>query len=150
MAIVKIEHPTEQQIEYIGNHLRAVDRLEAVLFSNLLPMAAVRESVAGSSVCRVATVDDEPVCIFGIAPGSDCHLPWMVGTDAMDNQPPLRIMAQARKFMSDYSDLHLRNVILADNAKSIRFLLGLGFSFSQPFQYEGFDVRFFERRPLCV
>lgn len=150
MAIVKIEHPTEQQIEHIGNSLRVIDRLEAVLFSNLLPMAAVRESVAGSSVCRVATVDGEPVCIFGIAPGSDCHLPWMVGTDAMDNQPPLRIMAQARKFMSDYSDLHLRNVILADNAKSIRFLLGLGFSFSQPFQYEGFDVRFFERRPLCV
>lgn len=150
MAVVEIVPPSEAQIEHIGNHLRAIDRLEAVLFSALLPLEAVRESVAGSSVCRVATVDDEPVCIFGIAAGSNHHLPWMVGTDAMDHQPPLRIMAQAKRFMRDYSDLHLKNVILAENVKSIRFLLGLGFSFSESFQYEGYDVRFFERRPLCV
>ena len=150
MAVVKIVVPTEQQIEHIGNSLRAVDRLEAVLFSGCLPMEAVRESVACSSVCRVATVDDEPVGIFGIAPGASCHHPWMLGTDAMDVQPPVRIMVQAREFLKDYSSLYLRNIILSENIKSIRFLSGLGFSFSDEFDFEGFKIRFFERRPLCV
>ena len=145
-----MEVPTEQQIELIGNSLRTVDRLEAVLFSGMLPLEAVRESVAASSVCRVATVDGEPVCIFGITPGASCHHPWMVGTDAMDVQPPVRIMVQAREFLKDYSSLLLRNVILSENTKSIRFLSGLGFSFSPDLDFEGFKIRFFERRPTCA
>jgi len=150
VAVVQIEVPTEQQIELVGNSLRSVDRLEAVLFTGRLPMEAVRESIAGSTVVRTATVDGEPVCLFGIAPGADCHHPWMVGTDAMDIQPPIRIMVQAREFLSSYSTLYLRNVILSENKKSIRFLSGLGFSFSPEMNFEGFSIRFFERRPLCV
>jgi hypothetical protein len=142
--------PTEHLVEYFGNNLRDVDRLEAVLFTGCLPDAAVRLSVESSFISRVAMVFDEPCCIFGITHGRDYEIPWMVGTPLMDAQPPIRIMAKAREFLLPYSTLHLSNFILSENTRSIRFLTGLGFSFHPEFEYEGYKVKMFERRPVCA
>jgi hypothetical protein len=150
VAVVEIVEPTGATIEYLGSHLRDIDRLEAVLFTGCLPEEAVKLSVEHSFVSRVALVDDEPVCIFGISHGQQFDIPWMVGTDTMTAQPPIRIMVQARKFLSNYSALHLSNCILSDNIPSIRFLTGLGFTFHPEFDYEGYKVRIFERMPTCA
>lgn len=150
MAIVQMVEPTETLVEYLGNNLRDIDRLEAVLFTGCLPEDAVRLSVESSFVSRVAMVDDKPCCIFGIADGRDYQIPWMVGAPLMDAQPPIRIMTKAREFLLPYSTLHLANLILSENIRSIRFLAGLGFQFHPEFDYEGFKVQMFERRPLCA
>lgn len=150
MAVVTLVQPTESLIEHFGNNLRPIDRLEAALFSGQVPMDAIRESVVSSFDSKVALVDDEPVCIFGIAAGTDVCFPWLLGTHLMDEQPPVRIMVQAREFLSKYTSLYLRNAILSDNIRSIRFLSGLGFSFTPAFDYEGYSIKLFERRPICV
>jgi hypothetical protein len=150
VAVVEIVEPTEVTVEYLSNNLRDIDRLEAVLFTGCLPHEAVRLSVQNSFVSRVALVDDEPVCVFGITHGQQFDIPWMVGTDVMSSQPPIRIMVQARKFLSEYNSLHLSNCILSNNIHSIRFLTSLGFTFHPEFDYEGFKVRIFERMPTCA
>jgi hypothetical protein len=147
--IVSIVDPTLELVDKIVEDLRPIDMIEAALFTGMLPEVAVCESVLTSKICKVALVNNEPCCIFGIrSTDTGVHIPWMVGTTLMDIQPPIRIIAKANEFMSLYKDLHLVNYIMSDNIKSIRFLVSLGFLLGPDIDYQGFKIKRFERLPM--
>ena len=96
---------------------------------------ALATSVARSDWTAVGIVDDEPVCVFGVAPGSllgGIGVPWMLGTRALDRRdvqvPFLRTSRRVVDAMlATYP--RLSNIVDARNALAIRWLGWLGFEF---------------------
>jgi hypothetical protein len=101
--------------------------------------AALTDSVRLSDWVAVGTVDDVPVCAFGVAPASvlgGLGVPWLLGTSALDRGG----VALARDFLpasrravdamaATYP--RLINVIDARNTRAIRWLRWLGFTFDE-------------------
>lgn len=138
-------------IGHIAKHLRAADKQElravhgaVVSFSDLLSRAVLL-----SSHVWVAT-DEEPVCLFGVAPVSllgGVGSPWMLGTERTFEHPRTLVSAgqqYLRVMQSHYAELF--NYVDARNDRSIRWLKHLGFAFSpaRPYGVQGLPFHKFE------
>lgn len=128
---VIVRKPTEEDIEYIIEHIRPEDAVEL----DALDGSTIRESLDDVpdllNVSQVWEVDGKPVCIFGITPQDgplSTGVIWMLAT--IDFHKYLRkFSAYCRKFfqemISEYS--YLFNYIHSENKVSIRWLKSLGF-----------------------
>jgi len=97
------------------------------------PERALREGLALSDWSATGTLDDVPVCMFGVG----CHSvmggigrPWMLAANGLERAqvPFLRACRPVVRAMQD-SYPRLINVVDARNTTAIRWLRWLGFKF---------------------
>lgn len=154
MARLQLRTPDADGIRHIASHLRQHDtqELHAVHGVGLNIEQCLQRSVRVSEECHMlATVDGEPVALFGVAPvsmlgGMAC--PWVLGTDAFMAHPRDIVVLGKRmvlKWASRY-DL-LFNFVDARNVRSIAWLRHIGFQVlePQPYGLEGLPFHRFER-----
>ena len=131
--LVSVRPATTADALYVGAHLRAADRAEVEALSGRPPVEVLLDSVTASSMAWAGCVDDEPVCLFGVAPMSLAGVvgfPWLLGTDGvLDHAAAFlrRNKAYLGQMLAEYPIL--RNVVDARNEVSIRWLRWLGFQF---------------------
>ena len=139
MAEVSIVPARPADADELYLHLREADLRECLAYGKPDVLAGIRESMSGSHICWSAWRDTELLAVFGVAPLSfltGVGSPWMLGTDALDRHP--RILSRVTKpYLTHMLGIypHLLNFVHIDNARSIRWLKRLGFSFSAPQPY---------------
>lgn len=73
------------------------------------------------------------VCLFGVVPGQDQGIPWMLCTDTLASVPRRRMAVVSRgvvrAWRQDYE--RLCNYVHCHNAQALRFLRWLGFSIDE-------------------
>jgi len=134
---IELREPTDADLIWLADHLRAADIAEAEDFSGQDALTALRKSVAVSSECTLALADGDPLLIFGLGYGgslfSDTARPWMVGTDAI---PCYRVTLHrtASRLVRRWRGERglLENWVDARHAVSIGWLKRLGFVLDDP------------------
>lgn len=144
--------PLPSDVEAIGRNMRAIDALECAEGSGLFPVEAVRLGIEESTFCRVAVVEGEPVCVFGVAPEAllgATGIPWLLGVEGFErhSRDILRYSRPAvRHMLSMYP--HLKNIVHSDNQHAIHWLRWCGFTIGEevPAGRNGAMFRLFELR----
>lgn len=118
----------------IANRMRSADVIECRAMG-FTPKAALRMALRSSSICVTAKVGGLPEAMFGmvvISALSGEGSPWMLGTEAIYDHPRemLRGAPPILAAMLD-STPRLSNLVAVENARAIRFLRRLGFSFQE-------------------
>lgn len=133
--MIEISGPTELDIAYVANNMRASDRREVWLTSRREPLEALKRSVGLSFDARVLFLRGAPAAIYGAYRPvlGDTSVPWLLGTDAIDEQPKTFLRA-CKGAIRDWKGTarRLENRVVADNDTSIRFLQCLGFAVGEP------------------
>ncbi len=118
----------------LARGLRELDRQELQAVCDLPPLQAVRASVLASDVrfLRAWYAGETLLAIGGCSPGAEAGAaaPWLLGTEALDAYLyTLTRTARAwlRLMAAEYP--RLSNVIDARQARTVRWLQGLGFKF---------------------
>lgn len=148
-----IREPHAGDFELLAAHMRERDKEEAWASSHMAPLEAIIHSVKVSrDTTRVGTVDDTPVCIFGVQPPSllgTVACPWMLGTDGVDLNS-LAFLKRSKRWVRAASLEYpkMENFVDARNIASIRWLRWVGFTVyaSAPWGRDGllfhrFDLR---------
>lgn len=144
---------TIDHIAHIAANVRHADRLEFA--ANFRTAAQVMESgLKMSEVAWTGFVDDDPVCMFGVAPVGgvlpDYGRPWMVGTSKLDEHAIIflrRCRSQVIEMWRRYPVLS--NYVAASNTRTIEWLKWLGFTVSDttiPVGIRGVPFHHFELR----
>jgi len=136
----KIEFLSEKYIDMIANNIRESDRKEVYASHHITDMKeALMNCLALSHESWVWVVDDEPICVFGVSPGSYLTkqgIPWLLATEKLNENIHSFIINS--KIIVDYWktkwDL-LYNYVDASNEASIRWLKYLGFTIDEPAPY---------------
>lgn len=131
--------PTETDIQYVADHMRAADAREVKASHNSSPLGALLNSIRLSSHTSCCLVDDVPACIFGVAPFSiltGTGSPWLLGTDEIQRHRKT-FVTETRQGVRDMLLLYpsLVNWVHCDNVASIIWLRGMGFQFDDPAPY---------------
>jgi hypothetical protein len=132
--------------EYVASHMRHMDRKEIYYMSAIGPGPAVACTVAHAVAAWAALVDGVPVCIFGITRAtrlSDIGVPWLLGTDALDDHG-MALAVNSRKYFRRMVDCFpkMENHVLAENDRVVRWLRWLGFDMEEPAPYGAFGQMF--------
>ena len=147
-----IVHALPCHIPSIAREIREADRQELWAAACLTPEQALWKSLAASSVAWTGLYDSIPVCMFGVAGGSELSgvgMPWMIGTKLVDRyavQFLRRNKAKVREMLDLYPQL--LNYVDARNTRAIRWLKWLGFKLGNPVPYGPYSMPFlsFEMR----
>jgi hypothetical protein len=115
----------------IARRMRAIDKLES-LTSGHTPKQALRLGLRASSIVLTALVDGRPEAMFGACPISAVEgraRVWMLMTDEAERQHRalLRLGWRYTQALHEHYAI-LENYVHADNARSIRWLLRLGYA----------------------
>jgi hypothetical protein len=114
--------------------------VDEVAASGKEPYLALADSLNSSIMAWTGLVDDEPVCVFGVAPLdilSGIGSPWLLGTGFLPRYA-MTFLRMNKAYVQKMSELfpHLENYVDARNKLSIRWLKWLGFQFdAQPVPY---------------
>ncbi len=137
-------------VEHVAVNCREADRVELRLAYGKSPLEVLRESVELSGYARTGTVDDVPVCMFGVvtvSPG--VGRPWLIGTDAIDGLA----MTFLRRNLAEVERMHeehelLTNWVHENNTLAVNWLKWLGFKMlpEEGLGLEGSMFVKFERR----
>lgn len=122
-----------EHVAHIAANVRLDDRRELELLS-LSPDRALRFSLRSSLSAWTGTVDDVPVCMFGVSPGELGEgRPWMIGTEDLDRFAVI-FLRRCRGQVERMLDLKpvLANYISVDNLRAIQWLTWLGFTLETP------------------
>jgi len=130
---VTIAPVTPADVAELFAHIRPVDLQEIAATSSLPPLAALVNSVRLSTYAWSARINDQLLCVFGVAPVSviaGVGAPWLIGTEAMDVRRhrlifARRCAAQLRRMQATFPTL--RNYADARNQVTLRWLSWLGF-----------------------
>jgi len=74
----------------LGPRLRGIDKFEVRVTNDWAPAAAIRESIAKSTLYWTGTIDDQEEMVVGVAPLDHCPgwaAPWMLTTDRFIYSP---------------------------------------------------------------
>lgn len=138
--------------EQLAANLRRADLEEIVAASGGDPLEIIQDSVAMTPRCRAFLVDGELACLFGMAPIGllgETGAPWLLGTPVIERHPSALIRFAFPYLAEMLADRpHLVNYVDARNAKSIRWLKRLGFTFhpAAPYGAAGLPFHRFELR----
>lgn len=133
MSKVRLKPPSDLLLEGIAGDIDEVDARELLdsggsddHFDTLV------ESRDCSFECLVATVDDIPVAVFGIAltdESGTTGVPWAVFTNEMRKYPK-ELMASSRTVLDRWSRMfpYLENYVASYNVRAKRWLERLGFT----------------------
>lgn len=136
----------------IADNMRADDRAEIYATSLMTPMQALVASMERTPEPLTGTVDNRPVCMFGVGPAvvlGNIGVPWLLATDELPQHWRTFLPLSQRyiaNVIKDYSVL--TNFVDARNSVSIRWLKWLGFDImeSVPFGPLGLPFHKFELR----
>jgi hypothetical protein len=110
--------------------MREADRVECAA-KGRSPHAALRFSLAASSMALTAMVDGSPHAMMGVSPvslASSLGCPWFLGTDEVMRQSRALLEYGPRVVAAMHGSFRrLENVVSADNARAILLLERLGF-----------------------
>lgn len=135
MAAYRLTPGNTEMAMRIAEHARHADVVELAALGET-PLSCLLRGLRNSPEAYTGWIDDEPVCMFGVAAVSvltGYGAPWMVGTDAIDRHAiPF---AKGSKDVIDGMFSHwdrLFNYVDARNARAIRWLRFLGFHIGEP------------------
>lgn len=142
IAIVPVEG---WHIDFVAEHMRAVDRKECELIGGMTGMEALRHSIAAPGQRWCALFDGEPAAIFGVTTdtlmGGGIGTVWLLGTDRL--RTDWRAFARASRPVMDAILARydaVSNVLLTENRLCMRWLKWLGASFSVHGPYARFLI----------
>lgn len=147
MEVCKVE---DWHIQSVARRMRKADREEVFASSGKLPVEALYFSTGKSSGCWTVMFDGQPEIIFGVGSINvlgQTGAPWALGTDEVRKNYVNFLKASVDfrdQLLARYPTL--RNIVDVRNTSSIRWLTWLGFTFSQPFDLNGYKFRMFELR----
>lgn len=134
--MVEFVYPQQQHVDDLVGNMRQCDIDEVMAGGAESPRAAVESSITISTHLAAMHVDDELVCIFGVAPlsilsGSGC--PWMLGTNHVKRYRR-ELMHATRPYIAAMQRAYpfLGNAVHARNTESIRWLRAVGFEVGEP------------------
>jgi hypothetical protein len=132
--MIHIRLATLEDALSLSTRLRAADRDEVIATSGPDIEEALRSSLQGSTLCWVATEDDDvALMIFGVAPVTGYPgfgTPWMLGSDRLDQlSKELLKLSRWYVYLMNRAYPYLINFVDQRNASSIRWLKWCGFKF---------------------
>lgn len=143
---------TWEHVGVVAAAMRAADVAEVWASSRSTPYEALKHGMDTSSLVWTGTIDDEPICIFGVAPLSllgGIGVPWLLGTDAVERHQRI-FLRHCRPVVADMLSVynHLVNFVDERNTVSQRWLRWLGFALDEPepFGPDGLPFRRFQLR----
>lgn len=116
-------------VQHIAARVRLDDWRELYALG-FAPDIAIRISLRSALMAWTGTVDDVPICMFGVSPGELGEgRPWMVGTEDLDRFAVV-FLRRCRKQVEAMLDMFpvLANYVSADNVRAIEWLRWLGFT----------------------
>jgi hypothetical protein len=141
-----------EHVEPMLSIIRQADIDELWAANRVSPAYALRRGIACSTLSWTGTVDDRPVCIFGVAPASllgSVGVPWMIGTQEIDSHAKA-FLRRNKAYVERMSELYnyLVNFVDARNTRAIGWLKWLGFTIleAQPHGPDGLPFHRFEMR----
>lgn len=122
-------------IPWIAEHIREADRREMWNYAMLKPLAALARSLSVSEIAYTGFIDDEPVCMLGVARSgilSNVGRPWLIGTTKIEKHQIL-FLRKCKPVIEEMKALFpvMENYIAPDNTKAIRWLKWLKFEFDK-------------------
>lgn len=133
-------------IPYIVANIRKEDEQELWASACLTPMQALWKSYTASKISWTGVYDSKPVCMFGVATGSDLAgvgIPWMIGTQDLDHLAFAflrRNKSKVKEMLTIYP--RLMNYVDERNERAIKWLAWLGFKIGQPTPFGPFNMPF--------
>ncbi len=122
-------------IPFLAENMRAPDVTECAAFGRD-PADALHHGLTSSLWALTAFVDGEPHAMMGVSPRSMIEgvgVPWMLGTERVyDHGRDLVRYAPAIVGEMHATFVVLENLVLADNARALRFLRHVGFEIYGP------------------
>lgn len=141
MADLELRAPTTDDCIELVLRMRAADVAEVQAAGHEDLYAAVCDSVKRSTVANAVLINDELLCIFGIAPLNgqlltDYGVPWLLGTDALLKHRAV-LMRVAPGYIAEMRRLHpfLVNCVHAENVKAVAWLKRMGFALADAKPY---------------
>jgi hypothetical protein len=136
---VDIIPATGEHAEHIAWNVRDADREELWASSAMAPLPVMLKGIKHSEEPLTGTVDDTPVCMFGIVADSfigNIGVPWMVGSNDLDNHA-VKFLRRNRAWITASMKIYdrLENYVDVRNTKAINWLGWLGFKFDDPIPY---------------
>ena len=146
----------EAHVAAIAGRVRPADRDELWASAMVTPEVAMAQGLEMSYDAVTWMVDEMPMAIAGISPGSflgGVGVPWMVGTTGLVDHP-IPFLRASRKMLSSFQErhAHLMNYVDARNTAAIAWLSWLGFEIGEPSPYGllGLPFHRFEWRQPCA
>lgn len=139
---VEIRQLREEDMLYLADRLRPMDRLEVTSIVPDRPIAEVLVASARTSLrARAAFWDGDLVACWGIAPRApyvDQGAPWLLATDAVDRPEVRRAFVahgqtEMRRLTKGFRKLW--NLVHRENAPARRWLRVMGFEFNDTREY---------------
>ena len=131
---IKIVKASYKHIPHLAKNIRKEDVQELYDYAMLLPTQALLQSLHNSKKAWTGTVDDVPVCMFGVVDSlKDVGCVWLIGTDDIHIYAKRFLSLNKRMIpvmMNGYK--RLENYVGAGNKRSIDWLVWLGFTFGKP------------------
>tara|TARA_Y100001972_G_C7451116_1_gene230922 strand:+ start:72 stop:524 length:453 start_codon:yes stop_codon:yes gene_type:complete len=128
-----------QDLNYVCNNMREIDRLEAYYLTGKDPKDSVKLTyLAGHKVLTIADDNDQPMGLCGVVTDG-CV--WMLCTDELysNKKYKIQLIRKGRKWidnlLKNYNILY--NFVYADNTSAIKWLRSLGFTFINYYEEYG-------------
>jgi hypothetical protein len=133
-------------IPFIAGNIREADKDELWASACLSPESALWKSLGSSAVAWTGLYDSIPVCMFGVASGSDLAgvgIPWMIGTNDLDRLA-FAFLRRNKSKVQEMLDIfpRLMNYVDERNVRAIRWLAWLGFKIGEPVPYGPYQMPF--------
>lgn len=127
----KIVPAVTEHLNHIIDNLRQADRDE-IHAMGLEDSYAVTYSLSRSQVSWTGTIDDIPVCMFGVCSDGDKGRPWLYGTDLLEKHS-VTFLTRCRGVVDKMLDAFpsLENWVYAHNTQATAWLEWLGFEMKQ-------------------
>ena len=127
--MVKIRKPCGDDAVHLANNLRAADRAELELMTDLDPLRAILVSMEVTEYKHLWCAEDEDG-VFCIGGCSIDGAPWLLATDRLEKYSVLLTKVVIKKIVEMHKDYdELTNYVDARNLASVRWLTRLGFEF---------------------
>ena len=134
-----IRAATQEDAEYLSTRLKPMDMREIAAVTGRPALAVLRSGIIGSEDCQVGTVDDVPLCIYGVRKPShlsDSGIAWLLGTEEVDKHFMKFGRECGKELKKMMSNLRMiENYCHVENRKTIVWLRWLGFKLDKPEPY---------------
>ena len=120
-----------QDLRYVADNMREVDRLEALYQTGQEPQQALQFTYICSKVnMAIADDNDQPIGLCGVVHGG---VIWMVATDKLfeNKKYKIQLIRKGREWVESLLKSYdiLYNFVYAENHAAIKWIEALGFVF---------------------
>lgn len=147
---IEIVQALPAHIMTIARRMRSADKAEVFAASGKTPAQALCYSLRKSDHAWTAIINGTPEAMFGVGSLNvlaGVGAPWLLGTDAVEDNAR-DFLRMSRDFKSQLLSRYpvLRNFVDDRNIASVRWLMWLGATMSDPVDIRGHQFRMFELR----